>query len=33
VLIDAGPNVGARVAYLRVPDGITLELYQPRPAA
>jgi catechol 2,3-dioxygenase-like lactoylglutathione lyase family enzyme len=33
VSIDAGPNAGARAAYLRVPDGITLELYQPRPAA
>ncbi len=29
VEIDAGPNRGARAAYLRVPDGITLELFQP----
>ncbi len=29
VEIDAGPNRGARVAYLRDPDGITFELYQP----
>ncbi len=33
VVIDAGPNEGARAAYLRVPDGITLELFEPRPAA
>jgi catechol 2,3-dioxygenase-like lactoylglutathione lyase family enzyme len=31
VEVDAGPNRGARVAYLRVHDGITLELFQ-RPA-
>jgi catechol 2,3-dioxygenase-like lactoylglutathione lyase family enzyme len=29
VQIDHGPNVGARVAYLRIHDGITLELFQP----
>ncbi len=29
VLVDAGPNTGARVAYLRIHDGITLELFQP----
>ena len=29
--VDGGPNVGARVAYLRIHDGITLELFQ-RPA-
>jgi catechol 2,3-dioxygenase-like lactoylglutathione lyase family enzyme len=29
--IDAGPNVGARAAYLRIHDGVTLELFQ-RPA-
>jgi catechol 2,3-dioxygenase-like lactoylglutathione lyase family enzyme len=29
VEIDGGPNRGARAAYLRVPDGITLELFQP----
>jgi catechol 2,3-dioxygenase-like lactoylglutathione lyase family enzyme len=27
--IDAGPNAGARAAYVRVHDGITLELFQP----
>ena len=26
--VDDGPNVGARVAYLRIHDGITLELFQ-----
>jgi len=26
--IDAGPNTGARAAYLRVHDGITLEFFQ-----
>jgi glyoxylase I family protein len=25
--VTAGPNAGARVAYLRDPDGITVELY------
>lgn len=29
VTIDAGPNQGARASYLRVHDGITLELFQP----
>ena len=29
VLIDAGPNEGAKAAYLRIHDGITLELFQP----
>lgn len=29
VRVDAGPNAGAVVAYLRVHDGISLELYQP----
>jgi catechol 2,3-dioxygenase-like lactoylglutathione lyase family enzyme len=33
VEIDHGPNVGARVAYLRIHDGITLELFQPPPSA
>jgi catechol 2,3-dioxygenase-like lactoylglutathione lyase family enzyme len=28
VEIDGGPNVGARGAYLRIHDGITLELFQ-----
>jgi catechol 2,3-dioxygenase-like lactoylglutathione lyase family enzyme len=32
VEIDHGPNVGARVAYLRIHDGITLELFQPPPS-
>jgi glyoxylase I family protein len=27
--VDAGPNRGARAAYLRIHDGITLELFQP----
>jgi catechol 2,3-dioxygenase-like lactoylglutathione lyase family enzyme len=27
--IDGGPNVGARNAYLRIHDGISLELFQP----
>lgn len=27
--IDGGPNLGAKVAYLRIHDGITLELFQP----
>jgi catechol 2,3-dioxygenase-like lactoylglutathione lyase family enzyme len=26
--IDGGPNIGAKVAYLRIHDGITLELFQ-----
>ena len=29
VEIDHGPNIGARVAYLRIHDGVTLELFQP----
>ena len=33
VRVDAGPNAGAVVAYLRVHDGISLELYQPAGAA
>jgi catechol 2,3-dioxygenase-like lactoylglutathione lyase family enzyme len=28
VVADGGPNKGARVAYLRIHDGITLELFQ-----
>ncbi len=28
VTVDAGPNAGARVAYLRVHDGISVELFQ-----
>jgi catechol 2,3-dioxygenase-like lactoylglutathione lyase family enzyme len=30
--VTDGPNAGARVAYLRDPDGITIELYRPPPA-
>jgi glyoxylase I family protein len=26
--VDGGPNAGARAAYLRIHDGITLELFQ-----
>ena len=29
VSIDGGPNKGAKAAYLRIHDGITLELFQP----
>jgi hypothetical protein len=29
VEVDGGPNAGARVTYLRIHDGITLELFQP----
>lgn len=29
VRVTSGPNTGARVCYLRDPDGITLELLQP----
>jgi catechol 2,3-dioxygenase-like lactoylglutathione lyase family enzyme len=29
VEVDGGPNTGARVAYLRIHDGVTLELFQP----
>jgi catechol 2,3-dioxygenase-like lactoylglutathione lyase family enzyme len=29
VEVDSGPNKGARVCYLRLPDGNSLELYQP----
>jgi catechol 2,3-dioxygenase-like lactoylglutathione lyase family enzyme len=32
VEIDAGPNAGARAAYLRIHDGISLELFQVPPA-
>ena len=31
VTVDGGPNEGARAAYLRIHDGITLELFQPPP--
>lgn len=30
--ITEGPNAGARSCYLRDPDGITFELYQPKPS-
>jgi catechol 2,3-dioxygenase-like lactoylglutathione lyase family enzyme len=33
VLITAGTNAGAYAAYLRDPDGISLELFQPAPHA
>ena len=29
--VDGGPNRGARAAYLRIHDGISLELFQPPP--
>jgi catechol 2,3-dioxygenase-like lactoylglutathione lyase family enzyme len=29
VAVDGGPNAGARASYLRIHDGITLELFQP----
>ena len=32
VSVDGGPNQGARASYLRIHDGITLELFQPPPA-
>lgn len=31
VEVDAGPNEGARAAYLRIHDGISLELFQSPP--
>ncbi len=31
VAVDGGPNIGAFAAYLRIHDGITLELFQPPP--
>ena len=31
--VDGGPNRGARAAYVRIHDGITLELFQPKPGA
>ena len=33
VAIDGGPNIGAQAAYLRIHDGITLELFQTPPKA
>lgn len=29
--VDGGPNQGARAAYLRIHDGISLEVFQPPP--
>lgn len=29
VVVPAGPQAGARIAYLRDPDGVTIELFQP----
>lgn len=29
--VDGGPNEGARASYLRIHDGISLELFQPPP--
>lgn len=29
IAVDAGPNLGACVSYMRIHDGITLELFQP----
>jgi catechol 2,3-dioxygenase-like lactoylglutathione lyase family enzyme len=31
VLVDTGANAGGRGVYLRDPDGIIIELFQPRP--
>ncbi len=31
--VPAGPKAGTRVAYVRDPDGVTIELVQPRAAA
>jgi catechol 2,3-dioxygenase-like lactoylglutathione lyase family enzyme len=31
VTVDAGPNEGARACYLRIHDGVSLELFQPPP--
>ncbi|HZQ03126.1 MAG TPA: VOC family protein [Gaiellaceae bacterium] len=33
VEVDAGPNRGARASYLRIHDGISLELFQSPPAS
>lgn len=33
VEITAGPNKGVKACYLRDPDGITVELFQPAPSA
>jgi catechol 2,3-dioxygenase-like lactoylglutathione lyase family enzyme len=30
--VDGGPNQGAKASYLRIHDGISLELFQPPPA-
>jgi catechol 2,3-dioxygenase-like lactoylglutathione lyase family enzyme len=31
--VDGGPNRGARASYLRIHDGVSLELFEPPPAA
>lgn len=31
IVVPAGPSAGARIAYLRDPDGVTIELFQPPP--
>ncbi len=31
--IDGGPNIGARAAYLRAHDNVTIELFEPPPKA
>jgi catechol 2,3-dioxygenase-like lactoylglutathione lyase family enzyme len=33
ITVTHGPNTGARVAYLRIHDGITLEFYEPAKVA
>ncbi len=30
ILVPAGPSAGTRIAYLKDPDGVTIELVQPR---
>ncbi len=29
IVVPAGPNAGASIAYLRDPDGVTIELFEP----
>jgi hypothetical protein len=31
VLVDTGANAGGRAVYVRDPDGVILELFQPPP--
>lgn len=33
ILVTAGPRAGTRLAYLRDPDGVTIELVEPPPPA